>query len=381
MSLYLSDWNVVSPLGIGKEAFSRGAAAAAAGLPAAAVAQPMQPLVFQDFDKKIYLGKKGVRNLDTLCAYATVASYQLVQGCADGWVHDPAEKARTGVVLGTGSGSVRSQLDFICELHRQEQVEWVDPVQFPQTVMNCAAGQVGIWHGFTGVNVTVSGGYQSGVTALQYAHNLLRHGRVDRVLAGCVEEFSAYSSFQLPLDSRELRRADRLGEGCAMFLAAAQPRHADDVEVLVAERNTQCRRGTREQMVEALLQTVRSRLAARFAALAAAVPIARICCNRLSSADSADARREDQLVDALRRGLSQAQQATLLCSNDVLADCLAATTGLQIGLVFSLGKPARVPACDLVLTFDPLGAVGLVLLAYVDDAAQDGARSSKIGEQ
>lgn len=380
MRFYLSDWNVVSPLGVGREAFSRGAAAAVAGLPAA-LPQPMQPLVFQDFDKKAYLGKKGVRNLDTLCAYATVASHQLVNRCADGWVNDPQAKARTGVVLGTGSGSLRSQLDFIGELHRQEQVEWVDPVQFPQTVMNCAAGQVGIWHGFTGVNVTVSGGYQSGVTALRYARNLLRQRRVDRVLAGCVEEFSAYSSFQLPLDGRGLRSADRLGEGCAMFLATAQRQRADDAEVLAAERNTQCRRGTREQIVAALLHAIRGPLVARSAALSAAVPIARICFNRLSPVTSADAGREDLLVDALRDGLPQARQASLLCSNDVLADCLAATTGLQIGLLFSLGKPARVPACDLVLTFDPFGAVGLVLLAYADDAAQGGAGSSKIGEQ
>jgi 3-oxoacyl-[acyl-carrier-protein] synthase II len=66
---------------------------------------------------------------------------------------------------------------------------------FANTVINAAAGQAAIWHNLHGVNSTVSGGSASGICAVAYAADLLRHGQLTAVLAGGVDEFSFESFF------------------------------------------------------------------------------------------------------------------------------------------------------------------------------------------
>jgi 3-oxoacyl-[acyl-carrier-protein] synthase II len=70
----------------------------------------------------------------------------------------------------------------------------VSPMAFANTVINAAAGQAAIWHNLHGVNSTVSGGSASGICAVGYAADLVRHGQLRAVLAGGLDEFS-FESF------------------------------------------------------------------------------------------------------------------------------------------------------------------------------------------
>lgn len=353
MNIFIRDWEVVSPAGVGKQAFTQTARKALAAKNEPSVeADAMGPFTFKDFDKKKYLGKKGVRGMDGLGAYATVASHLLV--CSRPELLD-SDRSRVGVVLGTGTGSVKSQIEFIRDLRVLEQVEWVDPIQFPQTVMNCAAGQVSIWHRFTGVNTTVSGGYHSGITAFEYAANALKQSRVDRVLVGCAEEYSPYSQCLLPVDGRDLRKTQRLGEGCVIFLAERQRTEESDIEVIGLQRLAYFNRYDPQQRVDGLVREItntRRRNGLNKARLR------RICFNRFS-------KLETEIVHELGSRLTDGITINLLCSNGVIADCMSATTGLQFGLLLAVGSlPDQAPGWDLVLTFDPSGGVAMSILRY-----------------
>jgi 3-oxoacyl-[acyl-carrier-protein] synthase II len=71
-------------------------------------------------------------------------------------------------------------------------------MDFSNTVLNAAAGQVAIWHQLRGVNTTVAAGAVSGLHALGYATDLIRRGRADVIVAGGAEEvcFESFHGFR-----------------------------------------------------------------------------------------------------------------------------------------------------------------------------------------
>jgi 3-oxoacyl-[acyl-carrier-protein] synthase II len=64
----------------------------------------------------------------------------------------------------------------------------VNPMEFPNTVINSPAGQAAIKHRLRGINSTISAGIVSGLYAIHYAIESLRFGRARALLAGGVEE-------------------------------------------------------------------------------------------------------------------------------------------------------------------------------------------------
>lgn len=203
----ISAWSAYSPYGHGRAAFADGVRR---GLPAdpvptkddwAAAAARVVP----DFDIVEQLGRKGTGSMDRTSALA-VATTRAVQRDEPGSV---APGPRTGVVLGTTSGSARTQFEFTRDSLTRRKPYFVNPAQMPFALMNSAAAQCAMWHGLTGPNSTIAAGRTSGPAVLRYAARLLRTGRASGVFAGAVEEHSG---------ARELlERGQPLGEGCALF--------------------------------------------------------------------------------------------------------------------------------------------------------------------
>lgn len=187
--LSVTGWATISPHGRGRKSFLD---AVPAGL------------AVPDFDIQEALGHKGTRSMNrvTALAVATVGDLLADTGCQTG--------AGTGLVLGTTTGSVESMVEFTRSSLTAARPYQVDPALFPNTVMNCAAGQCAIRHGLRGPNATLAGGHTTGLQALAYTGRLLRSGRAQRVLAGAAEELS-------PARTR-LTPGTPLTEGCAMLL-------------------------------------------------------------------------------------------------------------------------------------------------------------------
>lgn len=224
--LALTGWSAMSPLGLGADAFSTGIRAGRCGVRAYSVAgaggsadgtaPPIAEVAtVPGFETRAVLGRKNTRSMDraTGLAVATVGLL-LDQQREVGRGFDGKD---IGLVLGTTTGSVQSMMDFTRDSLTQDKPFLVDPACFPNTVMNCAAGQCAIWHDLRGPNTTIAGGQATGLSALNYAARLHHCGHAATVLCGAVEEFSLQRAW-LEYHASQDDAAPVLGEGCAVFL-------------------------------------------------------------------------------------------------------------------------------------------------------------------
>jgi 3-oxoacyl-[acyl-carrier-protein] synthase II len=161
--------------------------------------------VVPDFDIVEQLGRKGTSSMDRTSALA-VATLRALQRDEDGAI---LPNPTTGVVLGTTSGSARTQFEFTRDSLTRRKPYFVNPAQMPFALMNSAAAQCAMWHGLTGPNST----------------RLLRTGRANSVFAGAVEEHSG---------ARELlEHGQPLGEGAVLLFlqtaSAGNPRPLAEV--------------------------------------------------------------------------------------------------------------------------------------------------------
>jgi 3-oxoacyl-[acyl-carrier-protein] synthase II len=217
---------VVSPLGVGYEAFASALSGSDTPEPQWPAAQvcgttpwPQRPGHWRvDFDVRAYLGDKGVATLDRSTQMSIVACKEALTQC--GLSDDATERARTGVVLGSAAGSLRSIADFVRSTFTPHP-HMVSAMQFPNTVMNCAASQCAIWHGLRGVNSTVCAGDLSGLAALQYAARMLWLGHAGRLLAGSVEEYCDFMAWSHQVVHEASPQP--FGEGVAVFALDDQP--------------------------------------------------------------------------------------------------------------------------------------------------------------
>lgn len=216
-ALALTGWGAVSSAGIGIAALA--AALARRHLPPAPVDRlyPGQlpgphGYALVDFNVRELLGRKGTSFLDRATALALVACGEALASA--GLPVDDGNRSRIGVALGTTVGSLRSSSDYSRETLQADRPYLVNPVLFPNTVMNCAAGQVAIRYGLRGVNSTVAGGRLGFLAALRYAANALSRGYADAMLVGAVEEFTPHTAWA----HHRLGRPGLPGEASVVFL-------------------------------------------------------------------------------------------------------------------------------------------------------------------
>jgi len=216
--MMITGWSVVSPYGVGRDAFVDGVrdgrlTASDVDTERWQVPDRRASLV-PGFDAREVLGKKGTRSMDRVTGLAVTAVGRLIKDAEGNQVVDTGPD--TGLVLGTTTGSAQSMMDFTRSTLTAEQPFYVDPSVFPNTTMNCAAGQCAIWYQLKGPNTTIAGGRTAGLTALTYGRRLLRSRRAAKVLVGGVEEYSNARSW---LDFHSRGGDDAvLGEGCVVLL-------------------------------------------------------------------------------------------------------------------------------------------------------------------
>jgi 3-oxoacyl-[acyl-carrier-protein] synthase II len=341
----LSGWAVTSPIG---EGASFGAALRAGH---SAVTEPdqqrwpvpqPQAAVVPGFDVRAALGPKGTRSMDRATGLAVTTVGRLLDEAAGLDRQSPI-----GLVLGTGTGSVQSMMDFTRDSFTGVKPFHVDPAQFPSTVMNCAAGQCAIWHGLRGPNTTIAGGRVAGLLALRYAQRLQRGGHVDTVLCGAVEEFSVQRSW-LEWHSRgEQHRTRPLGEGCAVFLlerpelAAGQP----VAEVLAIDFGVHSGPDARPTLDRCLRRVLAT----------GAVSPSQVSTVALSVAEPPlDAAELAAVHDALPGAVP-----SLLRVDEAIGDTTAASAAFQVVAALAVTDPGR---CALVTSMDRDGGVGAALL-------------------
>ncbi len=182
------------------------------------------------FDAAHFLGRRGLRYLDEsahLLGSATALALEDA-GLPAATVAD----LEIGLVAGTALGGLASIHRFDIEA-ATEGPRYVNPMDFPNTVMSSAAGQTAIRLGLPGLNSTVSAGGASGLLAINCAADYVRLGRDSLVLSGGFEHLClpAYvGCYKLKLLSGCRGGSERaapfdverngfvLGEGAGMFV-------------------------------------------------------------------------------------------------------------------------------------------------------------------
>ncbi len=219
--LAITGCGVVSPIGVGFQDFAEAVLEGRSGTsPVDGFFEESLPCelacFMPDFDVADYLGSKGTTFYDRTTALVVVACGLALQ-TSDLEVTDQTRE-QIGITIGSSMGSIKSISDYVRETLIQDRPYLVNPVLFPNTVMNCAAGQAAIWHRLKGVNATVSGGQLSSLLALRYAAMVLRQGYAQAVLVGGVEEFCPQLAWGFHHAAALADTDTLLGEGCCVFV-------------------------------------------------------------------------------------------------------------------------------------------------------------------
>jgi 3-oxoacyl-[acyl-carrier-protein] synthase II len=292
-----------------------------------------------------YLGsRKGLRHIDRMTSFGLVATRLALD---DMLPFTEAEQSRTGIALGTSTGSTRSSTAVARDTITQQRPYLVNPSEFPNTVMNSCAAQMAIWNSLRGVNSTVAAGQLSSLYALRYARMAISQGQADRLLAGGVEELNPQSAWAWYV-SNALARNAAIGEACVLFLvekAADSPGgQAPLGEILACEAGysppTGQRRGLRADLTGCLASSI-----ARALASSGARPEEIDLVSVGAATGSGLASVEEQ---AIAQALGRVPPEIRVSRS--VGDCYSASTALQIAALLALWQrePPTEPRVGLV---------------------------------
>jgi 3-oxoacyl-[acyl-carrier-protein] synthase II len=335
------------------------------------------------FDTTAYLGRRGTRYLDRTTALGLVAARLAMQDAESAaaesaswsrfrqaasaesasWSRfrqaasaDPPHWAGAGVVVGTSTGSVRSSSEFSRDTFVQKRPYLVDAAAFPNTVMNCCAGQIAIWNGLHGVNATIAGGHASGLFAIRYARNALVQGHAPRLVVGAVEELCAQSAWAWRRTGA-LTPQTTIGEGCAFFVLGDAPQGSASSgrpplgTVLACEVGFVNRVQPRQSLLSGLAGCV-GRALHRSGVSADQVAVVSLGATGLVGLERVEERAVRRVLDG--------RPAQLIRVREVVGECYSAGAALQLAALLSLWRE------DSLWRAGPAGQVGLVTSIGLD---------------
>jgi 3-oxoacyl-[acyl-carrier-protein] synthase II len=180
---------VVSPIGVGHEAFWEGLAA---GRPGVARISRFDPsglatqiaAEVRDFDPGAYMDRKEVRRNDRFVQLAYAAARMAMEHAR--YAITPANATRTGVLIGSGIGGIATWE----EQHRvmlDRGPDRVSPFFVPMMIVNMASGVTAILTGARGPSSCVVTACATGGNAIGDAARLIERGEADAMLAGGTE--------------------------------------------------------------------------------------------------------------------------------------------------------------------------------------------------
>lgn len=253
----ISSLGVVAPNGIGKEAFWK---SLEEGSSAISNIESFSTEKFsvnsageiKNFDPKVFLGPKGLRNLDRSSLFLMTAAKLAIDDAKLEITDSSTDDI--GVVTGTTFPHLWSMIEFDREVFK-EGLDFSNPALFPSTVLNAASSQVSIRFNIQGFNASVSTGYTSGLEALKYSLMMLETGKAKTVFCGAVESLTISLFFgfyklgymagingpmiSCPFDKR--RNGPLLSEAAAVFsIERAETAQARQAEILAKVRSVAC---------------------------------------------------------------------------------------------------------------------------------------------
>ncbi|MBN2534661.1 MAG: beta-ketoacyl-[acyl-carrier-protein] synthase family protein [Spirochaetales bacterium] len=141
----------------------------------------------KDFNLDVIYRFRDTRKMDRISKLAVGASYLAVKD--SGIKITPRNAGEIGLVCGTGTGPTNTLVDFY-DYIVEKGLDSGKSSLFTNTVVNAAAGYVGIGTGIKGYTTTVANGIASGLLSIIMGCQFLLRGYCTQVFAGSVDEFS-----------------------------------------------------------------------------------------------------------------------------------------------------------------------------------------------
>ena len=134
------------------------------------------------FDPTQHMNVKEARKLDRFAQIALVASDMAV---ADANInHENVDIDRVGVIFASGIGGLITFQEEVTNFAKGDGTPRFNPFFIPKMILDIAAGQISMKHGFRGPNYAVVSACASSTNAIISAFDTIRLGKADVVLTG-----------------------------------------------------------------------------------------------------------------------------------------------------------------------------------------------------
>lgn len=138
-----------------------------------------------DIDLKERIDRKFLRFLGEGAAYGHVSMEQAIADAGLG--NDEISSERIGIVMGSGGGSPKDQLESF-DVMRERGIRRVGPYRVPRTMSSSVSACLATAFGIKGVNYTISSACATSAHCIGHAAELIQMNKQDLVFAGGSEE-------------------------------------------------------------------------------------------------------------------------------------------------------------------------------------------------
>ena len=136
----------------------------------------------KDFDPTTYLDRKEARKIDRYCQFALIASDEAVKDA--GITKENADGDRVGVIFASGIGGLITFQEEVVNFAHGDGTPRFNPFFIPKMILDIAAGQISIRHGFRGPNFAVVSACASSTNAIIDAFDNIRLDKADIIITG-----------------------------------------------------------------------------------------------------------------------------------------------------------------------------------------------------
>ena len=136
----------------------------------------------KDFEPTAYLDRKEARKIDRFTQFALIVSDEAVKDA--GITKDNVDPDRVGVIFASGIGGLITFQEEVVNFAQGDGTPRFNPFFIPKMILDIAAGQISMRHGFRGPNFAVVSACASSTNAIIDAYDNIRLGKADLVLTG-----------------------------------------------------------------------------------------------------------------------------------------------------------------------------------------------------
>ncbi len=136
----------------------------------------------KNFEPTDYLDRKESRKMDRYCQFALIASDEAVKDA--GISKENVNPDRVGVIFASGIGGLITFQEEVINFASGDGTPRFNPFFIPKMILDIAAGQISMRHGFRGPNFAVVSACASSTNAIIDAFDNIRLNKADIIITG-----------------------------------------------------------------------------------------------------------------------------------------------------------------------------------------------------